>query len=102
MSCCRMTSIDGSSAASNEDTFSGLSAVTSRMRAEMLSKVYWLKLGLLGFCMMTRRMAIRRFSTRSCTGTIALPVAMITRNTPAANQHGRSNGRRRAHAHFMR
>ena len=48
-------------APSNAASVSGFAATLKRMSAEILSKMYWSKFGLLGFFEMTPRMVTRQF-----------------------------------------
>ena len=61
MSCCRMIWKGPKRACSKTGDVSGFAATTNRIRAEMLSKMYWSKFGLLGFFEITPRMVTRRF-----------------------------------------
>ena len=53
------------SACSNVGSVLGFACTTKRIRAAMLSKMYWSKFGLLGFFEITPRMATSRWSIRS-------------------------------------
>ena len=83
MSCCRMMVKGPKRACSKAGRVSGFAATAKRMSAEMLSKMYWSKFGLLGFFEMMPRTTTRRFRVFSKMGSREVRAVIMTLITPS-------------------